>query len=321
MNRRKYNSTYDSAGIINAYNPLFYSLAGVQPSDSDSLIDRRYRWDLAVPGLVAIGSGRCGRKHFSMRPQSHPGALEVYYMAKGLLDVKVDGHSLVMRGGDVLIVPPGVHHEGMALPTSKVEVFWAIFPVGIPGASILGLSSLTTDKLISAMLNSSNRSFYVGFDLAAPFSAAVFAAMSNSPWGEMSLVGGLNEILQVIMDRISAPDDVEADRHRLLGELDSLVSSMCGGDPPSAAVGMCDREFMIRNCRSITGMPFHEYLTRARIIAAKGRLRTGGEDIIRVALDLGFSSHSHFSSVFRRWTGYTPRGWRDLTVDSALPSV
>jgi AraC-like DNA-binding protein len=54
------------------------------------------------------------------------------------------------------------------------------------------------------------------------------------------------------------------------------------------------------------GIPVHRYLTMLRLRASLERLAEGEEDITGLALDLGFSSHSHFTDVFRREFGSTP---------------
>jgi AraC-like DNA-binding protein len=59
-----------------------------------------------------------------------------------------------------------------------------------------------------------------------------------------------------------------------------------------------------------TGMPIHRYLTRLRLRAALERLAGGANDLTALALELGFSSHSHFTDVFRREFGRTPSAVR-----------
>jgi AraC family transcriptional regulator len=55
-----------------------------------------------------------------------------------------------------------------------------------------------------------------------------------------------------------------------------------------------------------TGVPVHRYLTRLRLRASLDRLADGATDLTALALELGFSSHSHFTDVFRREFGWTP---------------
>ncbi len=55
-----------------------------------------------------------------------------------------------------------------------------------------------------------------------------------------------------------------------------------------------------------TGTSLHRYLTLLRLRAALERLEQGAEDLTALALDLGFSSHSHFTDAFRREFGCPP---------------
>ena len=60
-----------------------------------------------------------------------------------------------------------------------------------------------------------------------------------------------------------------------------------------------------------TGFSLHMYRNQLRLRAALERLREPGVDLIDIALDLGFSSHSHFTETFRRTFGKTPSSVRE----------
>jgi AraC family transcriptional regulator len=59
--------------------------------------------------------------------------------------------------------------------------------------------------------------------------------------------------------------------------------------------------------RQTTGLTPHQYLLRARIKEAKRLLREGKSPIVDISLQLGFSDQSHFTRVFHKITGITPR--------------
>ena len=59
-----------------------------------------------------------------------------------------------------------------------------------------------------------------------------------------------------------------------------------------------------------TGVPVHRYLTQLRLRASLERLADG--DLTSVALELGFSSHSHFTDAFRREFGHAPSEMRKI---------
>ncbi len=72
---------------------------------------------------------------------------------------------------------------------------------------------------------------------------------------------------------------------------------------------------VFRLCRAFlaaTSMTVHRYVSRLRLAAALERLADGERDLTALALDLGYSSHSHFSWAFRREFDLSPSAWRCL---------
>lgn len=67
-----------------------------------------------------------------------------------------------------------------------------------------------------------------------------------------------------------------------------------------------------------TGLPIHRYLTLLRLRAALERIADPRGDLTMTALDLGFSSHSHFTDVFRREFGETPSAIRQRSTQKAI---
>lgn len=61
--------------------------------------------------------------------------------------------------------------------------------------------------------------------------------------------------------------------------------------------------------RQLEGKPLHKYLVQLRLVRALSEL-PHTPDITRLAADLGFANHSHFTAVFRRAFGCTPSRYR-----------
>jgi AraC family transcriptional regulator len=54
------------------------------------------------------------------------------------------------------------------------------------------------------------------------------------------------------------------------------------------------------------GISLHRYLIQLRLAFALERLADGATSLSALALDAGFSSHSHFTTTFHRHLGMTP---------------
>lgn len=67
---------------------------------------------------------------------------------------------------------------------------------------------------------------------------------------------------------------------------------------------------LARRFRASTGSSIHQYRLRLRLLLALSALRDGEEDLTSLALDLGFSSHAHFTTTFARMLKIQPRMYR-----------
>lgn len=63
--------------------------------------------------------------------------------------------------------------------------------------------------------------------------------------------------------------------------------------------------------QQVEGMPLYRYQLRLRLARALDILPRY-DDLTTLSLDLGFSSHSHFSSAFRQTYGHTPKEFQGL---------
>ena len=68
---------------------------------------------------------------------------------------------------------------------------------------------------------------------------------------------------------------------------------------------------LARTFKARTGFSLHTYRNQLRLRSALEQLREPGTDLTGIALDLGFSSHSHFTECFRRNFGMTPSAVRE----------
>lgn len=106
---------------------------------------------------------------------------------------------------------------------------------------------------------------------------------------------------------------VEAARTWLAGRLGEHITL----DDVARAAGASPFH-LARIFQQHTGAPIHRYLTQLRLRASIERLAGGEDDLTGLALELGFSSHSHFTDVFRREFGRTPSEVRRDTTPRTL---
>lgn len=115
-------------------------------------------------------------------------------------------------------------------------------------------------------------------------------------------------------------------------DVDAIISDVAGVDPLVASLraaladdlrdsklatvartlGVSDRSLQ-RKLRS-AGTTFSSELCAARLREARKRMVESDAPLTRIALDVGFTSLSHFSTQFRKDCGQTPSQWRAETL-------
>jgi AraC family transcriptional regulator len=69
---------------------------------------------------------------------------------------------------------------------------------------------------------------------------------------------------------------------------------------------------LCRVFHQMVGISLYDYVLRERLACALAAVLDGANDLTAVALDAGFSSHSHFTERFRRFFGWTPTALRRM---------
>jgi AraC-like DNA-binding protein len=77
-----------------------------------------------------------------------------------------------------------------------------------------------------------------------------------------------------------------------------------------AAVVYMSPYYFARLFKGSTSVPPHRFVVWQRIARARACLATPELSIAHISRKVGFRTPSHFSAVFRRVTGITPRGYR-----------
>jgi AraC-like DNA-binding protein len=107
-------------------------------------------------------------------------------------------------------------------------------------------------------------------------------------------------------------------RQRAAERVKAAVAADPSGDWSMAKLGAVAHMspfHLSRVFRQLVGASLHDYVTRERLAFALDRVLESDDDLSSIALESGFSSHSHFTARFRRFFGRTPTRLRnDRTV-------
>jgi AraC-like DNA-binding protein len=104
-------------------------------------------------------------------------------------------------------------------------------------------------------------------------------------------------------------------RHDMIQRAKKILASAPGEahavDDIATALG-ASASHLAHSFSQEAGLSLHQYLLRIRMAIALDRISGGWTDLSRLAVDLGFATHSHFSATFRHSFGLSPRDARRL---------
>ncbi len=124
--------------------------------------------------------------------------------------------------------------------------------------------------------------------------------------------------------RTPSPAGAASRRQRDMVETAKLELNRRFAAPPSlgelAELLDCSPFHLSRLFTRREGVSLRRYLGRLRSRLAAERLARGARDLTDLALDLGYSDHSHFTNSFRREWGIPPSRFRDRVLSPAAPA-
>jgi AraC-like DNA-binding protein len=252
----------------------------VAPSDEELAdID-----DNANPILIKakrISSNLCGRRHCH-------GVGQLIYPIEGRCRVRAGDHVWCASPQRAMWIPPGIAHSVHTIE----ETF--VYNVYVCTEEIEGLPQQRETLSVSPLLHE-----LISFAVALPrpsysrpeHARLILAITDQIRTASSSATLGLpmsndRRIKPILLGLLERPDD-----NRSLEAWANAVHS----SPRTLA----------RLFRQETGMTFRQW--RQQLRAAEGMARLGaGESVLKVSLDLGYSSQSAFASMFRKAVGLRP---------------
>jgi AraC family transcriptional regulator len=116
-------------------------------------------------------------------------------------------------------------------------------------------------------------------------------------------------ILHVLSQAASNPERGTHAQRALVERAKHYVASNLGERIRLAGAGRAlgvSAQYLTSVFRRVEGLPFYQYVLRKKLERAVALLTYSAGDLSQLALELGFSSHSHFSAAFGRAFGCAP---------------
>ena len=250
----------------------------------------------------------------SLVAHSHPTFYELHCVLRGSLAFWVGPTAYVIPPGMAFLTRPGELHGGVDDVLPPAEWYWIQiqFPAG---GTLPGLDPDDTRELQQVLDCAPERLFEASDGLRSCFERLILEHRVRQPMATRMARLVFHELL-VCLARDMMPIDHPVNLHAVSPSVRQAVrwiernltepvtirqiADAAGLGPSSLRQHFLDE----------LGLGPSAYVTRQRMEKAKSLLRETPRSITDIAVTLGFSTGSHFTSVFRRLTGQTPSEYR-----------
>lgn len=282
----------------------------VDPSEERRILDFR---SLGFHDVVVLGRYDYAEAHEALEYHCHGPMLEICYLESGQQTYYVGADRFDLNGGDLFITFPNERHGSGPNPEGKGVLYWVLIRVPGSGERFLSLSPSESHAIVSRLLTLPVRQF-PGSDTMKRDLRRVLITFERRD-DPLRIVNLRNLLLRFVLDvleasqrsRQSVSPAIQAVQQTIAGNLDRALSVR----DLARRAHLSESRFKAR-FKAEVGIPPADYMMRQRIEQAKDLLCRERMSVTETAMRLGFNTTQYFATVFKRYTGQTPRQYRQM---------
>jgi AraC family transcriptional regulator len=270
---------------------------------------RTHRSSLLRSRIALVENLSCHGQRAGTTPEGHSAEFQVCLPYRGLFVWHVAGDEVVSDASQVLFVSDGESYRlTEPLPGGYAEL------IVTPSSELLAeLVQTSAERVRFHPLFRRRRR---RADQALQLLRARFLHRANDGgWDRLAADELIIALLRSALGTEAPTPEPRRATRRLIGRAKEFVEEHLSEpirlSDVASSVG-ASPAYLTDVFRRFEGVPLHRYLLQARLARALVVL-PHADDLTALALDLGFSSHSHFTAAFRRAFGTTPSEFRAST--------
>jgi AraC-like DNA-binding protein len=269
--------------------------------------------------IVEFALAKNNTIHLDSFPVNASSDFRIYYVIDGKFEWIINQKHQVLYPGDLAVVLPGQELGGSNRYLDIGTFFKLQFKVGLhhgTGAiDLSGWSNLTeSERITVGRILQFNNTAVLKTKEAGDVLYEMRSELLNQEIGYLTRVNLLLDTLLIIIARQSTRQansrrDFPGTFAVLEQALRKNLSHQWTVEEMAAHVGLGTTAFT-EKVKSFTGFSPLNYLINIRISESIKLLKNAEINVTQIALDTGFYSSQHFSTTFKKLTGYTPGEFR-----------
>lgn len=242
--------------------------------------------------------------------------LKIYYVTEGKFDWMIDNQTYSLYPGDIALIRPG-QYFGCEKGFFDLGAFWWISIEAAKskagGEITLGKwssVSTTENHLIGRIVSLNNKPVLSGFKTAGEIFQQLQKEIFIQEIGYRTRTNHLiDELLISLIRQLTRLDTKRRDFSQSFLQLEQMLRDNLSHQWTVEEMAVTMRlgiSAFTEKVKNYTGFPPLNYLINIRISEAIKLLKRTDLTLTDIALDTGFYSSQHFSTTFKKITGYTP---------------
>jgi len=263
-----------------------------------------------LPAVTHCGEAFCVRG-YKLPTHSHRG-FELSYLSRGEATWRAGDNPTLQRMGDLFITYPNERHngEGRAVETHHLWIGLELEKLGAEGRHLAGHLRRKKVRLLP------------GCQAAEPVLRAIVGQVVGGLPGKGAVTLAYLRVLFALIEQQSSRQAAGKQNNKTLAlphsySIQKAIAYMEKNldrrlplSELAAAASLKQVSHFCTQFRREVGITPAAHHLQLRLNAARNALRQPAMDITRVAMQFGFSSSQHFSTVFQDAFKITPRAWR-----------
>ena len=260
---------------------------------------------LQVPGLRMIGHHSTAHASAALDSHYHEDCFEFTYFLHGNVRFSVGGHSYPLSGGDLFVTFPNEVHDTGAIPMSLHQMYWFQLDVSDP-SRFLFMEPGAARELIELLSRLPARVIKLEAEATTDLLSRVFRFFEKGDTvSRMQGTHLLSYFLYHVVECAEMPRFlITPDIGRTIDYIFQHLSENLPMEELARVALLSESRFK-QKFKMEMGTSPRDFVNYHKVEAAKNLLLEG-HSVTDVAMELSFSSSNYFSSVFRRYTSFSP---------------
>lgn len=250
--------------------------------------------------------------------------LKIYFVTEGKFDWVIDNHACSLYPGDCAIIKPGQYFGSDKGFFDLGALWWIAIEAGKPTAGeplTLGKWSSVAapeNNLAAKILSTNNKAVLQNFKTAGEIFLQVHKELTMQEIGYRTRTNYLvDDLLISLIRQLTTQDSRRKDFPQSFLQMEQMLRDNLAHQwtvEEMAATMQLGISSFTEKVKNYTGFPPLNYLINIRISEAIKLLKRTDLTLTDIALDTGFYSSQHFSTTFKKITGYTPSQFKKNSV-------